>query len=65
MHSWNAGAPNDEGSPPLGASYDDRLRYIPEFNKYRENASHGRSNRPLRSRPVRRRVIDEAEEMVW
>ena len=66
MHSWNAGAANDEGDPPLGWSYDDKMRSVPEFNNYRANARHGRPSRPLRSRPVRRWVIDEeAEDTIW
>lgn len=66
MHSWNAGAAKDEGDPPVGKNYDDRLRYIPEFDEYRENAPHGRPRRPLRSRPVRRWVGDqEAEDTIW
>ncbi|CAG7970780.1 unnamed protein product [Penicillium nalgiovense] len=66
VHSWNAGATKDEGDPPAGKSYDDRLRHIPEFDQYRENAPHGRPRRPLRSRPVRRWVGDEeAEDAIW
>ncbi|KAJ5652225.1 hypothetical protein N7507_009651 [Penicillium longicatenatum] len=59
VHSWNDGAENDEGEPPIGQSYDDKLRYVPEFNRYRENAPAPRSRRPLRSRPVHRMPIDE------
>ncbi|KAF4771361.1 hypothetical protein HAV15_004462 [Penicillium sp. str.  len=66
VHSWNAGANKDEGDPPVGKSYNDKLRYIPEFDQYRENAPHGRPRRPLRSRPVRRWVGDEeAEDTAW
>jgi WD repeat-containing protein 23 len=66
VHSWNGGAVKDEGDPPLGWSYDEKLRPIPEFNEYRENAHHSRPRRPLRSRPVRRWVIDEeAEDTIW
>ncbi|KAJ5048136.1 LEC14B protein [Penicillium chrysogenum] len=66
VHSWNAGAAKDEGDPPAGKSYDDRLRHIPEFDQYRESAPHGRPRRPLRSRPVRRWVGDEeAEDAIW
>ncbi|KAJ5965685.1 hypothetical protein N7481_012399 [Penicillium waksmanii] len=60
VHSWNNGAKDDEGDPPIGKSYDDKLRYVPEFNHYREHAPPPR-RRPLRSRPVRRRFIDEDE----
>lgn len=63
MHSWNDGADNDEGEPPIGQSYDDKLRYVPEFNHYRENAPAPRSRRPLRSRPVHR--IDEDDDDAW
>ncbi|KAJ5154586.1 uncharacterized protein N7500_010025 [Penicillium coprophilum] len=66
VHSWNAGAAKDEGDPPIGKSYDDRLRHIPEFDDYRENASHGRPRRPMRSRPVRRWVGDqESGDAMW
>ncbi|KAJ5111096.1 hypothetical protein N7532_001631 [Penicillium argentinense] len=63
VHSWNDGANDDEGDPPIGKSYDDKLRYVPEFNHYREHAPVPRSRRrPLRSRPVRRQSIDEDDE---
>lgn len=65
VHSWNAGATKDEGDPPLGKSYDDRLRYIPEFNRFHENAVNARPRRPLRSRPVRRWADEEAEDTIW
>ncbi|CAG7918269.1 unnamed protein product [Penicillium olsonii] len=67
VHSWNDGATEDEGYPPLGKSYDDKLRYVPEFNHYRENVPFGRARRPLRSRPVRRLDIDEEAEdtTIW
>lgn len=66
MHSWNAGANKDEGDPPIGKSYNDKLQCIPEFDQYRENAPHARPRRPLRSRPVRRWVGDEeAEDTIW
>lgn len=61
MHSWNENAASDEGDPPIGKSYDDKLRYVPEFNHYRENA---RSRRPLRSRPVRQLFVDD-EDIEW
>ncbi|OQD77248.1 hypothetical protein PENDEC_c003G07048 [Penicillium decumbens] len=64
VHSWNNGAANDEGDPPIGKSYDDRLRYVPEFNDYRENAPAARTRRPLRSRPVRRMFLEEEDEDV-
>jgi WD repeat-containing protein 23 len=49
----------------LGWSYDEKLRPIPEFINYRENAQNGR-RRPLRSRPVQRWSIDEeAEDTIW
>ncbi|KAJ5124189.1 uncharacterized protein N7515_008014 [Penicillium bovifimosum] len=64
VHSWNAGATEDEGYPAPADSYDDKLRSIPEFNRYRKTAP--RSRRPLRSRPVRRWIINEdAEDTVW
>ncbi|KAJ5334848.1 hypothetical protein N7452_007251 [Penicillium brevicompactum] len=66
VHSWNGGAATDEGSPPLGKNYDDKLRPIPEFNNYRENAPFNRPRRPLRSRPVRRWAMnDQAEPEIW
>ncbi|KAJ5780462.1 hypothetical protein N7457_005622 [Penicillium paradoxum] len=65
VHSWNAGAAKDEGDPPAGKSYDDKLRDIAEFNEYRENALHRRPQLPIRSRPVRRLVVDEAEDILW
>jgi WD repeat-containing protein 23 len=64
IHSWNDGAANDEGVPPIGKSYDDKLRYVPEFNDYRENAPSARTRRPLRSRPVRRLFVEEEDEDV-
>ncbi|KAJ5548981.1 hypothetical protein N7513_006215 [Penicillium frequentans] len=63
VHSWNDGADNDEGEPPIGQSYDDKLRDVPEFNRYRENAPAPRSRRPLRSRPVHR--VDEDDDDAW
>ncbi|CAG8043261.1 unnamed protein product [Penicillium salamii] len=65
VHSWNDGASADEGYPPLGKSYDDKLRYVPEFNDYRDNAPFGRPQRPLRSRPVRRMVDEDADPDAW
>ena len=66
VHSWNAGADDDEGDPPIGKSYDDKLRYVPEFNQYRENAPARNTRRPLRSRPVRRLFVDDdAEDIEW
>ncbi|KAJ5572537.1 hypothetical protein N7450_009521 [Penicillium hetheringtonii] len=63
VHSWNNGAKDDEGDPPIGKSYDDKLRYIPEFNHYREHAPPPRARRrPLRSRPVRRWLNDDEDE---
>ncbi|KAJ5768284.1 hypothetical protein N7533_000867 [Penicillium manginii] len=60
VHSWNNGAKDDEGDPPIGRSYDDKLRDVPEFNHFREHAPPPR-RRPVRSRPVRRRFFDEDE----
>ncbi|KAJ5116247.1 hypothetical protein N7456_000595 [Penicillium angulare] len=65
VHSWNDGADNDEGEPPIGKSYDDKLRFVPSFNNYQENAPPVRSRRPLRSRPVPRLVVDEYEDEPW
>ncbi|KAJ5930454.1 hypothetical protein N7466_005947 [Penicillium verhagenii] len=66
VHSWNDGAEKDEGEPPIGQSYDDKLRNMPEFNHYRENTQAPRARRPLRSRPLRRmRVEDESEMAEW
>ncbi|KAJ5153246.1 LEC14B protein [Penicillium canariense] len=66
MHSWNDGADKDEGDPPIGRSYDHKLRPLPEFNRYQDNPPptrmHRRTRRPLRSRPVSRWVADEEEE---
>lgn len=56
-----------EGDSPLGKSYDDKLRSIPEFDYYRNNAPFHRPQPPLRSRPVRRWGIDEVgeESEIW
>ncbi|KAF3390476.1 hypothetical protein F1880_009161 [Penicillium rolfsii] len=66
IHSWNDGANDDEGDPPMGRSYDHKLRPLPEFNRYQENPPpsrvYRRTRRPLRSRPVARLDTDENEE---
>ncbi|KAJ5555073.1 hypothetical protein N7535_007518 [Penicillium sp. DV-2018c] len=49
VHSWNAGATVDEGYPPVGKSYDEKLRAIPEFDQWRDDKAHGRLPRPLRA----------------
>ncbi|KAF9889788.1 hypothetical protein FE257_006878 [Aspergillus nanangensis] len=53
VHSWNASAAQDEGSPPIGTSYDSRLNYSREFNDFKEGI------RMLRSRPVRSTMATE------
>lgn len=65
MHSWNDGAEKDEGDPPIGMSFDDKLRYMPDFDEYRENAPAPRSRRTVRSRPVRRAFINDLEDETW
>ncbi|KAJ5623095.1 hypothetical protein N7490_011700, partial [Penicillium lividum] len=54
IHSWNDGADKDEGEPPIGQSYDDKLRSVPEFNRFRKtHIQETRRMRHLRSMPVR------------
>ena len=66
VHSWNDGVGDDEGCPPIGKNYDDKLRHVPHFDDYRENAPAPRTRRPLRSRPVRRLFVDEdSEDIEW
>lgn len=66
VHSWNDGARDDEGDPPIGKNYDDKLRHVPAFDDYRENAPAPRTRRTLRSRPVRRVYLDdESEGIEW
>ncbi|KAF7718758.1 Uncharacterized protein PECH_004256 [Penicillium ucsense] len=66
VHSWNDGADNDEGDPPIGRNFDHKLRPLPHFNNYRATApserAQRRARRPLRSRPVARTYADDAEE---
>ncbi|CAL5866450.1 uncharacterized protein PFLUO_LOCUS658 [Penicillium psychrofluorescens] len=66
VHSWNDGAADDEGDPPVGRNYDGKLRPIPEFNENRDNAPTIQSRRPLRSRPVRQLFVDsEPDSPEW
>ncbi|KAJ6157535.1 hypothetical protein N7470_005127 [Penicillium chermesinum] len=66
VHSWNDGAEKDEGEPPIGKSYDDKLRHLPDFDEYRQNAPAPRTRRGLRSRPVRRLFENgDADEVPW
>ncbi|PLB39231.1 WD40 repeat domain-containing protein [Aspergillus candidus] len=37
VHSWNDSASSDEGDPPLGTSYDARLKYHRGFNDFKAN----------------------------
>lgn len=48
VHSWNDSASSDEGDPPLGTSYDTRLRYHRGFNDFKINLN--RRDAFLRSR---------------
>ncbi|KAJ5692356.1 LEC14B protein [Penicillium macrosclerotiorum] len=67
VHSWNDGAATDEGDPPIGRSYDHKLRSLPEFNEYQDNPPatrmRRRTQRPLRSRPVPR--ASEEDDPDW
>ncbi|KAJ5885139.1 hypothetical protein N7495_009649 [Penicillium taxi] len=70
IHSWNDGAKDDEGDPPIGKSYNDKLKPIPEFDRYREQRGDTETARSrqnlLRSRPVRRLFLaDDDENIEW
>lgn len=38
VHSWNDKAKEDEGTPKLGMSFDEELRYSREYNDFRDAA---------------------------
>lgn len=56
IHSWNDSGTEDEGDPPLGKSYNSRVEYAHEFNRYAESSR-------IRSRPVRRPPFPEHEDI--
>ncbi|KAB8236885.1 WD40 repeat domain-containing protein [Aspergillus alliaceus] len=50
LHSWNNGAAEDEGTPPVSKNYDCRLNSVREYDQFKETVHR------LRSRPVYRRT---------
>ncbi|KAB8248400.1 WD40-repeat-containing domain protein [Aspergillus flavus] len=55
VHSWNGGAAEDEGTPPVSRNYDCRLKSVREYDQFKETVHH------LRSRPVYRRRYEDDE----
>ncbi|GAB1195880.1 hypothetical protein APSETT444_005145 [Aspergillus pseudonomiae] len=55
VHSWNGGAAEDEGTPPVSKNYDCRLKSVLEYDQFKETIHH------LRSRPVYRRRLEDDE----
>lgn len=37
IHTWNDSAADDEGDPPMGMSYTNKLEYSREFNDFRDS----------------------------
>lgn len=54
LHSWNDGAEDDEGDPPMGANYNARLDMREDYNQ-RSREARNRASGRLRSNPVRAR----------
>jgi len=68
LHSWNDGAEDDEGDPPVGTNYNSRLDIRNDFNRPRENIRNRATGRGLRStivRPQRLGQDDEDEGGGW
>ena len=54
VHSWNDGAEDDEGKPPMGSNFNARLDMREDYNQ-RKQETRARDNGRLRSNPVQRR----------
>ncbi|KAE8150497.1 WD40-repeat-containing domain protein [Aspergillus avenaceus] len=61
VHSWNNGATEDEGTPPVSRNYDCQLKPKVDYDNFKEDI------RRLRSRPVPRRgpLDDEYAYELW
>ncbi|OJJ43475.1 hypothetical protein ASPZODRAFT_74378 [Penicilliopsis zonata CBS 506.65] len=59
VHTWNDNSPSDEGDPPVGRSYDSKLQYVEDFNRYKDTEL--RRSR-LISQQLRRQP---SEEPMW
>lgn len=36
LHTWNDGAEEDEGDPPVGRNYSSELKGLPDFDLFKE-----------------------------
>lgn len=61
VHSWNDGAEDDEGDPPMASGYNPRLDLKDELNAHLQTRGE-RAGRPgLRSRTVRPQRYGEGD----
>lgn len=57
VHTWNDSATEDEGDPPMGMSYTNKLEYSHEFNMFRDTIRRHYSRNP------REGIVEDDEYM--